>query len=74
MNRKESSLPPRTKKKIWAAIETAISQNPNPDDREPSDVIRSTFKGDENAYLRTMASSYGIRLPNRRTSRVHHTR
>ena len=72
MNRRESSLPPRTKKRIWQAIENAVNRNPNPDDRDPSDVIRSTFKGDENAYLRAMAPSFGIRLPNRRTSRARH--
>jgi len=60
--RKSPPLPPKVRKKIWSAIERAVSRNPHDEDRDPNEVIKTMFKGDESAYLRAMAPGFGIKL------------
>lgn len=41
-------------------IRTAIWTKWAPDDRDPGEVIKDTYGGDEEAYLRVMACCHGI--------------
>jgi len=60
--RKSPSLSPKEKKRIWEAIKSAVKNNPHDDDRDPNEVIKTKFRGNEEAYLRAMAPGFGIKL------------
>lgn len=53
---KKRPLTKEEKNKIWAAI----SRSMTPDDKDPDKVIRDSYNGDTDAYLRAMASWHNI--------------
>jgi hypothetical protein len=53
-------LSPGDKAKIWDRIGTGWMADP--DERNPLDVIKEDFDGNEEAYLRRMAAHLGIPL------------
>ncbi len=44
------------------AVWSAISKNMDDDDRDPHEVIREDFNGNEDAYLRRMARWHEVNL------------
>jgi hypothetical protein len=57
---KKPPLSEAQKKAIWDLINQPTEQELG--DKPPEEVIRDSFNGDEDAYLRAMAEFLGIRL------------
>lgn len=56
--KKERPLTPKQKERVWKKINECDDKW----DREPQEVIKKDFDGDEDAYLRVMATFHGISL------------
>lgn len=54
--RPQSPLSPEQKIRIYGVIFERMT----PDDRYPQEVIQDVYKGDENAYLQTMATLHAV--------------
>ena len=59
---KERKLTEEEREKVERVLNHLVMAHFNPDDRDPEEVIRSTYRGNRNAYFRAMARSHGISL------------
>lgn len=56
--KKQKPLTPEQKEEVWEKINDCDCDDKR--DREPQEVIKEDYKGDEDAYLRAMAKFHAI--------------
>lgn len=57
---KERKLTAEERERVERVISHLVMDHFDPEDRSPEEVIRSTYRGNRDAYLRAMARSHGV--------------